>query len=74
MLYNSVIKMSSGSLSLYDGEIAEQFDMSPEIPPLPPPLSRLEFSKVSRKKLNFEEVGQLLDLPADKERKSTAKC
>ena len=65
--------MSSGSPSPYDGEIAEQFDMSPEISPLPPPLSRLEFSKVSRKKLNFEEVGQLLELPADKQRKSMGK-
>jgi hypothetical protein len=58
--------MSSESPSPYESET----ELSPEIPPLPPPLSRLEFSKVNRKKLNFEEVGQLLDSPAG-ERKSS---
>lgn len=60
--------MSSGSDS-------ELFDMSPEIPPLPPPVSRIdrEFSKVTRKKLNFEEVGHLLDSPAGTERQSKGK-
>ena len=34
-------------------------DASPEVPL---PLSRREHSKVSRKKLNFEEVSQVLDM------------
>ena len=62
--------MSSESI---DGEIDEQFEMSPEIPPLPPPLSRLELSNMSRKKLNFEEVSQMLDSHTDSERKSKGK-
>ena len=62
--------MSGGFIESPSPCDSETADLSPEIPPLPPPLSRLGFSKVNRKKLNFEEVGQLLDSPADNERKS----
>ena len=48
-------------------------DMSPEIsplPPPPPPSSRLELSKMSRKKLNFEEVSRMLGSHTNGENKS----
>lgn len=63
--------MSGGFIESPSPCDSEAADLSPEIPPLPPPLSRLEFSKVNRKKLNFEEVGQLLDSPTGNERKSS---
>ena len=45
-------------------------DASPEVPL---PLSRREHSKVSRKKLNFEEVSQVLDSHSDDDDRSKGK-
>lgn len=61
MIIFSVMKMSDESTE------TEICDMSPEIPPLPPPLSRLDLSKTSRKKLNFEVVSQMLGSQTDHE-------